>query len=68
MISDPLGRDLGAREDAIGGGAEHREAGRPFLDRMPLGDARDQRQHRPRQPEEDAGRQHHVQAEIETMW
>jgi hypothetical protein len=54
--------DLGAGEDAVGGRADHTNDGRDLLDRPQESGGRDGGEDRPGDPEEPAGREHHVKA------
>ena len=57
-----LGADARAGGDVVGEGADHRGAGRPFLDRIVERQRRRQRQQPARDDEEDAGDQRHLHA------
>ncbi len=57
-----LGRDLGARQHQIAGGAGERDPRRPFLDRPPEREPRDQREQAAHDREDRARHQRHVQA------
>ena len=57
-----LGADARAGGEVVGEGAEHRRAGRPFLDRISERQGRRQRQQAARDEEEDAGDQRHLHA------
>ncbi len=57
-----LGADARAGGEVVAKRAEHRDAGRPFLDGVAQGQRRRQRQQPPRDDEEDAGDQRHLHA------
>ena len=57
-----LGADARAGRDVVEERADHRDAGRPFLDRIAQRERRRQREQAPRDDEEDAGDQRHLHA------